>query len=150
LKLKALSEERYRVVGVVEGDECPAETFLVDGEASTEAAREGLLEMLEYVAQVGLQGVPAAWLHEANKSLGVYEFIKGPLRLFFFKGDGRDIAVCTGGVRKSGRKADRSATSRAGRLRSDYFAAVERNSVEVVYDETEQEAEDDVGGSEDA
>ena len=59
------------------------------------------------------------------------------LRLFFFKGDGRDIAVCTTGTIKSGRKADKQAVKKADGLRRNYFNALKNQSLEVVEDEAE-------------
>lgn len=132
-----LAEDRYQIVGVMDGDACPALDFLLVGEVSTKAARTGLAEMLEKVAELGLQGVPSKWTHEANKKEGIYEFVKGPLRLFFFKGDGKQIAVCTSGVRKSGQKADPQAVNKAVSLKDDYFSAKASNKLKVVDDETE-------------
>lgn len=89
----------------------------------------GLIDMLETVAADGLQNVPHAWFHEANKQLKIYEFIKGPLRLFFFKGSGGQIAVCTCGVRKSGKKADPKAVKKAAKWRDDYYAALKNGTL---------------------
>lgn len=119
----------------MEGDSCPAEDFLAHGEAATAASRVGLAMMLEHVAQNGLQGCPSAWYHEANKKLGVYEFKKGDLRLFFFKGENGEIAVCTSGVLKKGQKADKAAVARAGEYRAEYLQALKRQTYEVLEDE---------------
>lgn len=122
-------------MAVIDGDDCPAERFLLEGEDTTKSSRHGLVQMLEKVAEEGLQGVPAAWFHEADKSQQIYEFIKGSLRLFFFKGRNGQIAVCTAGVRKSGRKADKAAVARAARWRDDYFRAIESNALIMVSDD---------------
>ncbi|WP_138514571.1 type II toxin-antitoxin system RelE/ParE family toxin [Rhodoferax bucti] len=137
MKIKILAEDAYQVVGVMDGDLCPAENFLLHGDASTAAARGSLLEMIGYVAEHGLHGAPSAWFHEANKAEKIYEFIKGPLRLFFFKGEGNQVAICTTGVRKSGQKADKSSVSRAAKLRTTYFEARANNTCEVIDDEAE-------------
>ncbi len=73
----------------------------------------------------------------ADKARGIYEFRKGPLRLFFFKGEGRDIAVCTSGVRKSGAKGDKPSVNKAAAWKAGYFDAVANKNLEVVEDETE-------------
>lgn len=95
------------------------------------------MEILGHVAEKGLQNVPSAWFHEADKAKGIYEFIKGPLRLFFFKGQGNDIAVCTAGIRKKADKADKKSVNKADAWRNDYFAAIDNTTLEVVEDETE-------------
>jgi len=137
LKVKVLAEMRYRIVAVCEGGACPAEDFINEGEKTTASLRIGLLEMIGHVAEKGLQSVPSAWWHEADKARGIYEFRKGPLRLFFFKGEGRDIAVCTSGVRKSGAKADKPSVNKAAAWKAGYFDAFANKNLEVVEDETE-------------
>lgn len=121
----------------MEGDTCPAEDFLSVGEKSTEGCRAGLALMLAHVAQNGLQSCPSSWWHEANKLWGIYEFIKGPLRLFFFKGENGDIAICTTGVLKKGQKADKSAVKRAHEWRVAYAHAIKDKTYEVIEDENQ-------------
>lgn len=135
MRTKVLVQDAYRIVGIMDGDECPAEDFLLNGESSTAAARVGLLTMLEHIASCGLQHAPPSWFHEANKEDAIYEFIKGPLRLFFFKGLNGDIAVCTSGIRKQGKKADKASVSRAASLRAAYLTAIRTNDYEVIEDE---------------
>jgi Phage derived protein Gp49-like (DUF891) len=135
LKIKVLKDARFRILATCEGDACPVEYFLLNGERSTKASRLGLLQMFDYVAQKGLQDIPSAWFHEADKSKGIYEFKKGSLRVFFFKGQGRDIAVCTAGILKSGQKADKASVLKAATLKVAYFSAINNNTCEVSYDE---------------
>lgn len=135
MKVKQLFVDQYVVVAVIEGDTCPTEDFLQYGEVATESARFGLRKYLEEVAANGLHGIPHLWFHEANKPNGIYEFTKGPLRLFFFKGQNGQIAVCTNGVRKSGKKADPLAVSKAIKLRNKYLEAIKLNELEVIQNE---------------
>lgn len=122
----------------MDGEDCPAEQFLLEGEAATEGARTGLVQILEFLAENGLAKASHAWLHEANKEEQIYEFIKGPLRLFFFKGSNGHIAVCTSGVRKNGRKADKAAVAAAAALRVEYEAAIKDQTLEIIEDEEDQ------------
>lgn len=117
------------------GDACPVDDFIQKGEATTLAARNGLTKILEYVAESGLQNTPVAWVHEVNKQHGIYEFIKGPMRLLFFKGNGKDIAICTSGVRKNGQKVDKSAVKASIELKKNYVAAVANGTYEVIENE---------------
>lgn len=137
MKVKILVKDAYRVVGVMEGDRCAAEDFLLQGENSTAAHREGLATMLQYVAANGLHNMPSVWSHEADKRAGIYEFIKGPLRLFYFKGLNGEIAVCISGVRKSSQKADKAAVAHAIAMKKQYMTAVKNNTYEVAEDEDE-------------
>lgn len=136
LKVKQLAASDYEVIAVMDGDSCPTEDFLQVGEATTRASREGLLVMIQSVAKMGLDEIPSAWFHEANKNEQVFEFIKGPLRLFFFKGVGRQIAVCVCGVRKKGQKADKASVAKTSQLRKLYFEAAAGNTLEVISDES--------------
>lgn len=137
MKVKELAIGRFQVVAVVDGDKCPAEDFIVNGEISTAASREGLLDMLEKTAQNGLHGIAAAWIHEADKQEKIYEFIKGRLRLFFFKGENGQIAICTNGQMKKSTKADKSAIAIAALYRKKYFKAIREGTLQVIKNETE-------------
>lgn len=119
----------------MDGEDCPVELFLLTGESGTHAHRVALIQMLRTVAEKGLHNVPAGWTHEANKQEKIFQFIKGPLRLFFFKGNGRQIAVCCGGVRKTGPKADKAGVAKAANARNQYLRAVADNALEVIEDE---------------
>lgn len=132
MRVKTLVQDNFQIVGVMEGDACPADDFLNHGEAATLKARVGLLEMLTHLAELGFHGVPGKWSHEADKQLQVYEFIKGDLRLFYFKGEGQQIAVCTGGSMKKGRKADKAAVAACTQARADYFNAVRAKTLQVI------------------
>lgn len=123
MEVKILAQGKYKVIGTMDGEECPAEAFLLNGQSSTKASRQGLIEMLSHVATSGLDQLPTAWTHEANKKGKIHEFIKGDLRLFFFKGNNGDIAVCTGGVVKKGQKANKAAVNKAIAMRKEYMAA---------------------------
>lgn len=136
MRLKLLFEDNFQIVAVMDGDECPADKFINNGE-DNQKARLGLQEMLGHVAEKGLAEVPSGWFHEANKKERIYEFIKGDLRLFFFKGEGKQIAICTSGVRKKGQKADKAAVAKAADSRKTYIAAIAANTIEVIHDEDE-------------
>lgn len=137
MKVKVLFEDKYQVVGVMAGDECPSEDFICSNEANTLKLRQGLMEMLRYVASNGLSTMPHGWSHEGSKADGIYEFRKGTLRLFYFKGVGNQIAVCTAGALKKGRKADKKTVAKAATSRSAYFSAIETKTCEVIGDEDE-------------
>ena len=119
----------------MDGDNCPALDFIMNGEESTEATRQGLLEMLQFVAENGLDNCPGKWIHEANKQENIYEFIKGKLRLFFFKGKSGQIAVCTSGKIKDSRKADKASVKKASTWRKEYLEAIASNTLTVEYED---------------
>lgn len=132
MKVHQVFADKYKVLGTMDQESCPTMDFLLAQDKNTAAYRAGLLQMLEHVALHGFGNIPAAWTHEANKEEGIYEFIKGPLRLFFFKGEGDSIAVCTCGVRKSGQKADKAAVSQAIKIKDAYWTAVKNGNLEII------------------
>lgn len=132
MQVKILAESKCQIVGVVSGDVCAAEAFLTQGEESTSGSRSGLMGMLKHVAQEGLQSMPAAWSHQVNKKDQIYEFVKGPLRLFYFKGEGSQIVVCTSGILKKTQKVDKASVARAAEARKQYMAAHAAGQIEVV------------------
>ena len=134
MKIKVLYSEKYKVLGVMDGRACPSEDFLNDGEDDTYASRQGLKIFLEKVAESGLDGCPSAWFKVANKAEGIYEFKKGRLRLFFFRGQGNSIAICTTGNVKKTQKADRSSINAAIEYRKEYKTALKDNTLEMVED----------------
>lgn len=132
MQVKVLAEGAYQIVAVAADGVCEAEEFMSSGEESTKASRAGLQQMLEHIAEVGTQEMPQAWSHEASKRDKIYEFTKGSLRLFYFKGRGRQVVVCTSGVRKQTQKADKAAVRNAAAARVRYEAAVDAGTIEVI------------------
>lgn len=132
MKLKLLAKDYFEVVAVMDGNECPADEFLRNDEESTRAARIGLIKMIDEVSRKGLHGVPHAWTHVVNEKDKIYEFRKDPFRLFFFKGENGQIAVCTTVVRKSGQKVDKPSVKKAAKWRNDYFDALENGELTTV------------------
>lgn len=118
----------------MDGEECPSEDFLYNGEATTEATRSGMIEILKYVAENGLSNT-SAWVHEANKKHGIYEFTKGKLRLFFFKGNNDQISICTTGTRKTQRKADKASVNKAIEYQKEYIDATTNNTIILIEDD---------------
>lgn len=124
LSVKVLAQDQFKVVGIIQGADgrCPAEHFLTHVDANTRASRDGLLGLLDRVSKEGLDGLPPSLCHLVDKNGGIYEFVKGSLRLFFFKGSDGDISVCTGGLVKKTQKVDASAVSRAIAMKRLYEA----------------------------
>jgi hypothetical protein len=119
------------VVGVRSSGECPAKDFVWSGEANLEGSRKGLRQVLQILAEDGLSAV-TPWIRLVNATHQIYEFKKGDLRLFFFRGHERQVAVCTSGVLKKGQKADVKAVEHAARQRHEYRKAVAGNNLGTV------------------
>ncbi len=116
-----LAEGQYKVVAMEKGTSFPAHDFLLDDQVGFDSNRQALVQLLSRVAEDGLDGLPTALCHQADKKHGIYEFIKGRLRLYFFRGVNGDIAVCTAGTVKKTQKVDRAMIDAAARMKADYF-----------------------------
>lgn len=132
MRVKTLVSDEFQIVAIMDGEKCPVEDFLANGEDATSAMRTGLRRMLLTTATSGPNNIPSAWTHEANKTNGIHEYIKGSLRLFFFKGKGRQIVVCTVGTKKSGQKADKGSVERSIKYKKDYFTSINDGSLTVI------------------
>lgn len=139
MRLKALATDTFVIVAVMDGDICPVESFLTSDDKQTKSAGAGFFHMLVHIAEHGFQAIPPGWSHEANKELGIYQLTKGDFRLFYFKGIGKQIAVCSDVTRKLGRKADPASVQKAARYKQEYFDAHATNNLILIDDdETEQ------------
>ncbi|OFC36910.1 hypothetical protein [Acidithiobacillus caldus] len=126
-----LSGHRFLVLAVMEGERCPAVQFLLRGERQYEASRNGLMILLKRAATEGLSGFPTSLLHLVDQPNGIYEFIKGDLRLLFFKGQDSDLVVCTEGYIKKGQKAHKKEVARAIKVKSDYMEAKKSGLIDI-------------------
>ena len=136
MRVKILVEDEYQVVSTLDKGESPAEIFISYGEAAYTASRSGLSSLLRRAAMSGLEQFPSALVHEVDKANKIYEFIKGDLRLLFFKGSEKQIVVCTTGVIKKTRKIDQRAVNKAIALRKQYQNSVKAGTLEVIEHET--------------
>jgi hypothetical protein len=133
LKLKLLYKgQKYQIAATYEGEACPVDDFLNSNDPSIQGYLDGMANIIEYIANNGFHNSPSDWCHEASKPEKIYEFIKGPFRIFFFKGEAETIAVCVCYVRKSGKKADKTSVNYASEKRKEYESAIEANCVELI------------------
>lgn len=115
----------------MDGDDCPVEEFLSD-RTSYVANRDGLLELMERLANDGLSNLPKSLSHTVDEGDKIYEFSKGSLRLLYFQGTNGQIAVCTDGGIKKSQKVDPKLVRRAKRFKKEYVDAVRTGSLELV------------------
>ena len=96
--------------------------FLLSGDPNFASSARGMFALFQRYAAAGRQKLPTAVFHEADRASGVWQFIKGRLRVFCFIDDGAMVVLTHGMVKKT-QKADRSEVEKAARLRSAYLAA---------------------------
>ena len=132
MELKLLAKDKYRVTAVTANGKCPTEDFLLNLDATYRASSEGLFELLDRISQNGLDDISSALCHEVDKNEKIFEFIKGKLRLFFFKGNGDLLVVCTTGLVKKTPKVDKKAVAKAITCKNQYLNAVKQNTLVIL------------------
>lgn len=137
MQLKVLLQGRFIVAAVMVNDDCPSESFITEGEAAYEASRDGLTDLLSRISEHGLSNLSSKQTHEVDKERKIYELIKGDLRLFYFKGQGDVVVICTSGSLKKGQKVDKKAVNAAAKLQDEYKTALKKNNIEWVADPEE-------------
>lgn len=79
-----------------------------------------MLALFDRVAEHGPQNLPDEISHQVSE--GIFEFIRGRLRVFWFYDDGR-LVVCTHGLLKKTQKTPQADIEEAKKARDAYFAA---------------------------
>ena len=79
----------------------------------------GFKKLFERYADMGRNGLTAEIFHEVDKENSIWEFVKGPLRVFCFV-DGNKVILTHGAIKKT-QKVDRQEVGRAVGMRNSYF-----------------------------
>lgn len=111
-----------------EGHVCPALKFLRDAPDNLRGSARGFRVLFERYAEQGRQGVTAEQFHEANKEHGIWEFIKGRLRVFCFQDDDRLVVLTHGALKKS----DKAKVSEAISAKRRYLEAKAEGLLKVI------------------
>ncbi len=92
---------------------------------------ESLVLMLEYCAEHGPDKLPPKWGHVLDKKHGIAEFIKGDLRILYFKANDGAVVVCSHVFLKKSQKTPKSEIKRAVRAKDEYELAAKRGQLKV-------------------
>ncbi len=85
-------------------------------------AKQGLGIIFDRVSKEGFEAVTAAMSHLIDERHHVYEFIKGDIRILYFK-DGGTVVICAEALIKKTQKVDKNAKKRAIQFQKDYMEA---------------------------
>jgi Phage derived protein Gp49-like (DUF891) len=129
LELVVIETDKYTVAAVLKNGNCEVTEFLEELEETYHASVDGLYALIGLVSKTGLQDVSTKLSHCVNEEEKIYEFIKGKLRLFYFKGKGDLLVVCTSGIIKKTQKVDEKQVARAVALKKQYLQAVKDSTL---------------------
>lgn len=143
MKLVVLEQRQMKVVAVLkereQGLECPSLEFLSEQPANLQASAKGMKKLFRLYAQRGPEGLTGAMFHLADQNEGIYEFIKGDLRLFCFKDEDESLVIVSNGGHKKSQKANKKDVATAVRVRDEYFAAKKSGHIQLLEIDTLEE-----------
>ena len=87
-----------------------------------EASLEGMLYLMQRVAEHGTSSLTAKQFHYIDKKNGIFQFRKGDFRLLGFNDSGR-IIVCVHGILKKSMKTPKKDIKTAIRRKKSYLEA---------------------------
>ncbi len=133
MRLVKLIKARYEVVAPAEeGSLSEVARFLAEAPADMQASARGIYVLLQRYAQDGRQRLTSDNFHEANKPEGIWQFIKGRLRVFCFMDAQGGLVVLSHCAIKKTQKADSQEVDRAIRLKKQYETAQKEGSIQLV------------------
>lgn len=98
----------------------------------------GFFALWERIPPVGPRHLSTALYHCVDEEYGIYEFIKGPLRLLCFEADGA-LVVCSHVLRKKSPKVRKKDKAPAIALRAEFQKARAAGLVQFIEDTEEDE-----------
>lgn len=131
MRLLKLHEGQYTVHAICDGQgEAQLLQFLEGLGANYSSSRNGMLNLLERCAG---HGPPRNADLKHRLDDGIFELIKGQLRVIFFT-DAGNLIICSHGFLKKTRKVPRKEIEAAKRARRQYQKAREANPIEIMED----------------
>lgn len=137
MKLKVLHRTRYTIAAAMDGEECETETFLYDISSNYQASTDGLIHLIERIADHGLDGLSTKLCHLVDKENKIYELIKGDLRLLFFKGHCDILIITSHGFLKKSQKTPYNEKNKAIRCKKQYQQAHDAKQIDLIEDREE-------------
>lgn len=121
MKLLVVEKGVNEVCDIVESEESAALRFLSNAAPNTQAAAKGFRALFRRYAEAGRSKLTAELFHEVDNENGIWEFVRGQLRVFCFMDGGRLLILTHGTVKKT-KKVDRQEVARAIRRKEAYLA----------------------------
>jgi hypothetical protein len=138
LELKVLSKDKFIIAAPVNRGKCKLEDELIDGtDESTLGQRLNVLDKLNRISSLGMDGDTNIWLKCLDSKKGVYEIKSGVIRIFCVKGNDGLLLICTSLLRKTTRKANKLEIDRAAEVKKNYDEAYKLKSIKLIEDKTD-------------
>lgn len=120
MKLLIVEKGVNSVCDIIEDEESSALGFLSKVAPDMRATAKGFRALFRRYAESGRSKLNTDLFHEADYENGIWEFVRGRLRIFCFMDGGRLLILTHGAVKKS-KKVDHHEVARAIRLKEAYL-----------------------------
>lgn len=134
MELTVIVSDKYIVAAISNNGACETIDFLRDVEKTYKASADGLFDILNRVSANGLEPLPDSLSHLVDKKEKIYEFIKGNLRLFYFRGQNNLLVICTSVTIKKTQKVDKKQVDLAIRRKLEYLQSVKDGTIVLIED----------------
>lgn len=123
----------WRVAAIAEGNDCPLRALLLTNDANYQRHADAMHHLIFHAASLpsGPASLSDSLCHQISAEHRIFEFIKGPLRVLWFYGEGNRLIVCSGGFVKKQQKAPRAELARAIKARQEYLAACANDYIRI-------------------
>ncbi|MEE9338328.1 MAG: type II toxin-antitoxin system RelE/ParE family toxin [Methylococcaceae bacterium] len=129
MHLKLVSESRWKVFAVAkDDDECELLDFLYSIPPNMEKSKTALLALFDHVADNGPRDLPDKLSHQIDS--GIWEFIKGRIRVLWFYDEGK-IVICSHGFIKKTQTTPKSEIDKVTKIKSKYIDCKNEGSIEL-------------------
>lgn len=113
---------------------CDLEQELLEFAGQYEASVLGLMQFWRNIPRVGPRQLGTAIYHYVDEKNGIYEFIKGRLRVLCFQSDGA-ICVCCHAFLKQSQNTPKAKIKRALVIKNEYEAAKAAGKIQIQAEE---------------
>ncbi len=120
----------------MDGDGCPLIDELRNTASNMRAYARGLDALFRRYSESGRMHLPTDLFHEVDKNEGIWEFIKGRLRVFCFVApDDGSVLILSHHIVKQTQKTQKADIEAAIRTKKSYVAAQIKGQVEFLSEE---------------
>lgn len=139
MRLQILHDGPWKIVAPLSGEgaevTCELLEQLEDLRNAHEASVIGLYTVWERINRFGPRALGTGLYHLVDEENGIYEFIKGRIRVLCFESHTGAICVCSHVLLKSSQKTPKAAIKLAIRLKAQFSTAFAAGTVQFVTEE---------------
>ena len=136
--LKVIGSTKWSLIAALEEvdgkESCPLldDFDRLEAEGGFGSSIDGMLVLMDHVADVGPMTLPDKLCHEVNKDPTIFQFIKGRLRVLWFYGADNKVVVCSHCFVKKDQKTPKPEIHKCIGIRERYLSAHADRNIELL------------------